>query len=96
MANVVEFLLARITEEEEFSKPMVGLDDDDRGGWAIAYGEQMMAECAAKRNILAQCSSILDVGSREYDDAPELALGVLRSLAAVYADHEDYQQEWAA
>jgi hypothetical protein len=65
---------------------------------------RVLAECAAKRAIIEQHSlevaaqqdtwrSRDDVNANKMDAA--CLLPVLRTLAAVYADHPDYQQEWA-
>jgi len=54
---------------------------------------RVLAECAAKRAILAAQKNQED---NDDDMAWIVASGVLlRSLAAVYSDHPDYQQEWA-
>lgn len=52
--TLIEFLEARIAEDEAEAKPMAALEDDDRGGWAIVYAERVLAECAAKRAIIKQ------------------------------------------
>ncbi|MDQ0619393.1 DUF6221 family protein [Arthrobacter globiformis] len=56
---------------------------------------RVLAECAAKREILDECADVLSHGGWEYSDTPDLAQSILGSLAAVYADHPEYQQEWA-
>ena len=49
---------------------------------------RVLADIAAKREIVAW------VG--DYDaDLDGSAWGILGNLAALYADHPDYQQEWA-
>ena len=85
--TLVEFLEARIAEDEAEAKPMAGLDDDDRGGWAIVYAERVLAECAAKRAILDVC----DDGGPWPSDIDRIE----RALAAIYKDHPDYRKEWA-
>lgn len=56
---------------------------------------RVLAECAAKRAIIADCRpgtlDDLDAG----EDNQPAPLWVARALAAVYKDHPDYQQEWA-
>ena len=55
---------------------------------------RVLAECAAKRAIIEQAASYSP--ELEHGDNGEWAFDVtLRSLAAVYADHPDYQPEWA-
>lgn len=56
---------------------------------------RVLAECAAKRQVLEIYATF-----GEYDEPTARALwiatkGVLKILAAVYKDHPDYQQEWA-
>ena len=103
--TLVEFLEARIAEDEAEARPMAGLDDDDRGGWSIVYAERVLAECAAKRAIieLAQKASAVEEEFDEYMWAgagpeqvdPSTGDAILFALAAVYKDHPDYQQDWA-
>jgi hypothetical protein len=162
MATIIEFLEARMAEDEEQAKQLLrDLEGeiaesyagavDDKGpftpqrllsakmwaqfagqskwrnfaeGQSIAYlasPERVLAECAAKRAILAHAISLGDDGvytadympSREgeklsgeigtrsiYPGHPSFPQTViysrtLRALAAVSADHPDYQQEWA-
>lgn len=129
--NITEFLEARIAEDEAECQPMAALEDDDRGGWAIAYAERVLAECAAKRAVLVLHQPTVET-VEWFDDAtgtgkasvcpqcrpkdptdwnPPIGMAGIRpegfvpsytlapcptlcALAAVYADHPDYQQEW--
>jgi hypothetical protein len=69
--------------------------------WATP--RRILAECAAKRAIIKQHEAyataspesvgIAWVGARSGQEATTDAL---QALAAVYADHPDYQQEWVA
>lgn len=89
--TIVEFLRARIDEDERMAR-----DGDDLwgpvyvegyGDYALMGGGRLRAECRAKRAIIELATA-----------APrsiELAVDVLLELAAVYADHFDYQPEWA-
>ena len=95
--TIAEFLEARIAEDEATLDAVPAAakqsDDFDFGGtddylrFTIGYG-RAVAECAAKQAIIEGLEpfSILDD-----INAPEL----LSILAAVYADHPDYRQEWA-
>lgn len=71
---------------------------------------RVLAECAAKRAILGLHGPVKDDGwlsgsAHDYlwcgscgsiDDSPEPhPCDTLKALAAIYADHPDYQQEWA-
>lgn len=65
---------------------------------------RVLAECKAKRAIIKHAQEATEV-EKEYDDyewqgtvqisEPWAGDAILLSLAAVYADHPDYQQEWA-
>lgn len=53
---------------------------------------RVLAECAAKREIIEGIIPERDPHSGKPDYDP---LWIIRALAAVYTDHPDYQQEWA-
>jgi len=57
---------------------------------------RVLAECAAKRAIIVECREDHEDSLTRNDDTVELGSVVLYSLAAVYKDHPDYRQEWAA
>ncbi|WP_227979960.1 DUF6221 family protein [Nocardia spumae] len=57
--------------------------------------ERAVREVDGKRAIVAECASILEVDGWEYTDAPNLAWLTLYGLAAAWADHPDYDQDWA-
>lgn len=83
------FLLARIEEDEAEA---VGLQQEMDYGLE-AFGDRLVAECAAKRAIVEQAATYSP--ELEHGDNGEWAFDVtLRALAAVYADHPDYQPEW--
>ena len=88
--SIVEFLLARIAEDEDLAKVYAeGLYDSAR----------VLAECAAKRWVLDTLRSYEP--DTEWRTEPDMgkrgnnAAGAVRQLAAVYAEHEDYREEWA-
>jgi hypothetical protein len=55
---------------------------------------RVLAECAAKRAILAECRpGTLDDLDCSEDDQPA-PMWVARALAAVYSDHPDYDKDW--
>jgi hypothetical protein len=92
--TLTEFLEARIAEDEAEADYLLGREDDE----ANAYGKHFLAECAAKRAIIAgrkriDRSANDDEWSMGYSDANYEAT---HALAAVYADHPDYRREWAA
>jgi len=51
---------------------------------------RVLAECKAKRAILAMHETCDDVSYGDASTCPET-----RTLAAVYSTHPDYRQEWA-
>lgn len=55
-----------------------------------APDERILAECVAKR-------AIIRIADNAYPNRVEWyeRKGILEALAAVYADHEDYREEWA-
>jgi hypothetical protein len=96
--NITEFLLARIGEDEKDAIDRVVLRAEDRRSLTMDDAEKIHAEIAAKRAIIAKRQWIdrsagMDDWYSGYSDANYDALN---ALAAVYKDHPDYQQEWAA
>lgn len=79
--KLTKFLEARIEEDERRAYDVMGEREGDR----------TLAECAAKRAIIAGIIPERDphAGHPDYDP-----LWVIRELAAVYRDHPDYKQEW--
>jgi hypothetical protein len=110
--NITEFLEARIAEDEELaSAALIGMhgkhaDAWDYGGYVLGaerdstpkqdefitawWPQRVLAECAAKRAIIAA----FDPQAPDLD--PHVGVSVIAMLAAIYADHPDYQQEWGA
>lgn len=98
--DIKDFLLARIAEDEEEAARM-GCTEYYDGGWSNGHEIHVRRECAAKRAI---------VGLHDYEwmgpddaagkgcehDYEEWPCPTIRHLAAVYSDHPDYRQEWAA
>jgi hypothetical protein len=78
--NITEFLLARITEDEIAAHDLMGEREGDR----------TLAECAAKRAMLAKIPKASD----EFDLLGGTSQYVLRALATVYSGHPDYDPEW--
>lgn len=87
--TLTEFLLARITEDEE------GLCHccDDGLGTQIGFAR---AELDAKRRIVEDCADAW--GSQLHAEWGQVMRGGLdracRLMAAPYADHPDYREEW--
>lgn len=86
--TLTEFLLARIAEDEEFARGHLTIDLD-------FWPHRMLAECAAKRRIVEACSALEDKvldNNLWFIDQHD---AILCALAAVYADHPDYDPTWA-
>ena len=101
--TITEFLLARIAEDEAtvgtpdtHDERVKGIDWAEVGASSevLIIGEgRVWAECQAKRAIIrwAQQWPLRPSSAGEGIAAEDT---LLRHLAAVYADHPDYQQEW--
>lgn len=98
--TITDFLLARIAEDEDTLPWLV--DDIERvGDRLVNLRERILADCEAKRRIVEMYRSHdhsagaghhwsgFDGG---YATATDHAL---TALAAVYADHDDYDPGWA-
>lgn len=103
MSDLVEFLLARIAEDETDVAAGVYTGDAHR---------RIKAECEAKRRIVEEhqpvdysglgmtspgacciCGADLGMGDWEWVEG-SFPCATLRALALPYADHPDYRQEW--
>jgi len=108
--NITEFLEARIAEDEEQAENVrfLGWFPGKKYGITTVSHARVLAECAAKRAIIAEhgrgdsyvsdwCETCAQWWASEVGEGPP---GVawpcltLKALAAVYADHPDYQQGW--
>lgn len=105
--TLTEFLLARIAEDEAVAIAAVqGFTEGDfwRDGntttlasarHVASHGPaRVLAECEAKRRIVAGLSGVLAQSRNEQQI--QNAQTTLGHLAAVYADHPDYRDEWRA
>ena len=99
MSDIVEFLLARIREDEARANYY------DPFGMAMGMA-RLRAECQAKRAIIEHHElsdqfgtpariCLACTGGGEYNYAEASPCPTLRHLAAVYANHPDYREEWA-
>lgn len=115
--TLVEFLLARIVEDEERARRAASVEGADFmlaalpldvfDGLRPGFPNRVLAECAAKRRIVALHEHDLSgtYGSipgcwccdddRDYGLIPAGWCETLRALAVVYADHPDYRPEWS-
>lgn len=108
MSELTEFLLARIAEDEGVARAAtLGHDGRpvDAFDWDYGPGSERdmttaqdeahrtwspwraLAECEAKGRIVGQASNV-EWGGYAVRDV------ILGHLAAVYADHPDYREEW--
>jgi hypothetical protein len=99
--TITEFLLARIAEDErEANVSLADYEHTTTRRW-----KRMLAECAAKRAIIEQHREGRFFARHQgcvvcrTGDGPLLPVNypcpTVRALAAVYADHPGYQQDWA-
>lgn len=95
MTTLTDFLLARIADDEENAGRFVDILPEDT---MTPLFRRVLAECEAKRRIVSRCDLVLrgrEHGMFNEGQATD-ANDNLRSLAAVYAGHADYQAEWAS
>jgi len=108
--RIDEFVLARVAEDEVVARSAIA-DGEGARDWAGTEGAtdahiarhdpaRVLAECAAKRAILADHTPADDgrcgLCSDLYCVTPwDGICDVARPLAAVYADHPDYDPAWA-
>jgi hypothetical protein len=84
--TLIEFLLARIAEDEAGA---------ERADYIADFNPaRVLAECESKRRIVDECTGGLywNVGCSEGHEGN--FENILALLAAVYADHPDYQPKW--
>jgi hypothetical protein len=105
--NIIEFLEARIAEDEQVAGPEYAWESadarirewesDHRSGLEIS-ASRLRAECAAKRAIITSTGTYSCNQAHPQFDVyhPDGHTSpALRALASIYADHPDYRQEWA-
>jgi len=101
MPDLTEFLLARIAEDEakarharDWLAPIGAHGAQVAGEWVYDPG-RVLAECDAKRRIVAGCSAVLfHSRSAVTAQARTNAEATMRLLALPYADHEGFREEW--
>lgn len=95
--TLADFLLARIAEDEAVVEGFHQGDGDPDFMWGP---DRIRAECAAKREIVADYLAAADDSDGPEKHAKYLAgveaglYGAVQHLALPYADHSDYRQEW--
>jgi hypothetical protein len=106
MADIIEFLEARVAEDEAAAGELAAaeaaaaeLGAGGPGQPVIRTGlevspftaARVLAECAAKRKILANVPLVTDIPSQMGGTSDY----VLMCLASVYSWHPEYQEGWA-
>lgn len=103
LAGIAEFLLARIADDEKNCGAYLTIYPGDTHPVSVLF-RRVMDECAAKRAILGMhrnmpspfidglCTTCAETGP----GAQAFPCGTVKAIAAVYSDHADYRQEWAA
>lgn len=100
MSDLVEFLRARIDEDRAaaLAHGSSGPSRHLRDVTPEPYGEpgRVLAECEAKRAIVDGYwpATLNDLDAS--DENTPVPLWTIKVLAAVYADHPDYREEWRA
>ncbi len=93
--TLVEFLLARIGEDEKDARDWLPYARVRR---LERWPERILAECEAKRRIVVLHNTALDahtvIGSDFEQGQVWMADASLRLLALPYADHPDYDPAW--
>jgi len=84
--TLVEFLLARIAEDERAWTPALM---PVTGVGLSGLCKRLQAECEAKRRIVGIAQAALD----EDTYTPDIH-EILATLAPPYAEHSDYQERW--
>lgn len=79
-----DFLLARIAEDER--------DLPSKGG--VDWLHRVLAECEAKRQIVEAYAGMEALPSEEQREQRATLRWACQLLAAPYADHPDYREEW--
>jgi hypothetical protein len=104
--DIVEFLSARITEDEAAARKLLSDKTLSKSGqW---YEQRLLMECAAKRRIIsiveaARQTALATLLSNPYGEgtqwipeALEWTTLSLNALALPYAEHPDFEPDWLA
>jgi hypothetical protein len=110
MTDLADFLLARIAETETVARAAVPAEGDwvtvaDDSGDEVVLGmsgARVIAECEAKRRIVALHLASRDGLEKETDELRRLMAEtisnsyaeVVKELARPYSHHPDYREEW--
>ena len=103
--TLTEFLIARIAEDEyatslTYETCFVGKIEGCGSRYDLALRmnpARVLAECEAKRRIVEHLSPAVDYDRDRFivmSTLERAATATLRDLAAIYADHDDYDESW--
>lgn len=95
--TLTEFLLARLAEDETIARDWrhnrdkVEIHGGGTGYERLVNPDHVLADVEAKRAVLR----LLDqIGGHYEPNSARVVPNIRRLLAAPYADHPDYDQEW--
>jgi hypothetical protein len=99
-ADLTAFLLARIEADEATAGDVhdegdyCGMFNENVGGCTCSYPARVLAECEAKRAIVARAKWIATSIEPLDDHRSDFAEDVLGMLAMAYRDHPDFNEDW--
>lgn len=108
-ADLVAFIEARLEEDERIATSVARISPtEDRTfcTWMATFAldparyivavdyQRVLADCAAKRHIVAAYREVVNNASTNYAAAADYMEDVVREIAGAYADHRDYRDEW--
>jgi hypothetical protein len=107
--DIIEFLLARISDEEDRARYASEAHPTDLSWWAftepLSEGRDSATRRAFRhidkhspRQVLDDCAAkrqIVKAIAKQNDETAPISGYVLRCLALSYKDHSDYRKEWA-
>jgi hypothetical protein len=103
MSDLVDFLLARITEDEArprgFGAIAMEVDAEGSPTGRLLVPARILAECEAKRRVVelyleARRSYEWDRNDTGFAAEAWAYEAVVKQLALPHADHPDYREEW--
>ena len=92
-AELVRFLLTRITEEETSARSALKSSRDDI---ARSHAERALVECKSRRAIVGEAQQLVVLRDTPADRVVRHAGDqILRHMAVPYARHPLYRAEWS-
>jgi hypothetical protein len=96
-ATIVEFITARLDELERFAHELehsISWQDNIRGSFDSRAANALTDEEATLRDIVATRRIVAMYEEEQRESHRDTLQDVVYELAARWADHPDYQQEW--